>query len=482
MSRPSCSSRLPFRADCAAGQSAFWADRVTGSARLFIYEEDLIGGILIDMVLGTDTERIHFIGIGGIGMSALARFFLHEGKRVSGSDRAPSLITDALTREGATIFTTQVASNISPDIELVVYTEAMSPEQEEMVAARALGVPMVNYFEALGAVANDYYLIAVAGAHGKTTTTAMTVDILEAAGLDPTAIVGSLRSKTGSNFRAGKSKYAVVEACEYKRDFLHLEPDVLVITNVDYEHVDYYRDLADVQSAFRALAEKVPAEGFVIANVTDPNVAPVLTGLTCQVIDYREYLDLTLPLLQPGLHNRQNAAAASAAAVAVGVTAAVRAAALSAFAGTWRRFEYKGEVAGAPVYDDYAHHPKEVAAALAGARERYPDKKLLLVFQSHTYSRTHELFTDFVAALGKADQVVMLPIYAAREENVSGVTAEQLVSALQSAGTEAQVVTDSREAATRARALADAQTVIVVMGAGDVTKVASQLVPPQATF
>jgi UDP-N-acetylmuramate--alanine ligase len=428
----------------------------------------------------TAATRIHFIGIGGIGMSALARFFLHEGKLVSGSDRAPSAITDALAAEGATIFTTQVSRNVSPDIQLVVYTEAMSPEQEEMVAARALGVPMVNYFEALGAVANDYYLIAIAGAHGKTTTTAMTVDILEAAGLDPTAIIGSLRSKTGSNFRAGKSKYAVVEACEYKRDFLHLEPDVLVITNIDYEHVDYYRDLSDVQSAFRSLAEKVPAEGYVIAHVTDPNVAPVVAGLTCQVVDYRQYIDLTIPLTQPGLHNRQNAAAASAAAAVVGVEGAVRDAALAAFAGTWRRFEYKGVVNSAPIYDDYAHHPKEVAAALAGARELYPDKKLLVVFQSHTYSRTHELFADFVTALGKADRVLMLPIYAAREENVSGVTAESLVGAIGALGTTAEFVPAIEAAVTRVRELSTDDCVVMVMGAGNVTEVASLLVAPSS--
>ena len=187
----------------------------------------------------TSVNRIHFIGIGGIGMSALARFFLQEKKRVSGSDRAPSAITEALAKEGATIYSPQLAANITPDIELVVYTEAMSEDHEEMVAARALGVPMMNYFEALGLVATDYYLIAVSGSHGKTTTTAMLIDIFEAAGLDPTAVVGSLRAKTGSNFRPGKSKYAIVESCEYKCDFLHLDHDVLVITDIDVEHVDF---------------------------------------------------------------------------------------------------------------------------------------------------------------------------------------------------------------------------------------------------
>lgn len=420
-------------------------------------------------------KRIHFIGIGGIGMSALARFFLHDGKVVSGSDRAPSAITETLTSEGVIFSSPQVAQNVTADIEMVVYTEAMSPEHEEMIAARALGVPMMNYFEALGMVANGYYLIAVSGSHGKTTTTSMTADILEEAGFDPTVVVGSLRSKTGSNFRAGKSKYAVVEACEYKRDFLHLAPDVLVITNIDYEHVDYYKDLSDVQSAFRALAEKVPKDGFVIADTANPHVAPVVADLAATVIDYRQYINVQLPLRVPGLHNRLNAAAAKAAATAVGITATICDKALVDFSGTWRRFEYKGTVNGAPVYDEYAHHPKENAAAIAGARELHPEKRLLVVFQSHTYTRTQELFTDFAQELARADHVIMLPIYSAREENHSGVTAESLVEAINALGTTAEFVSSIESAVMRVRQLADHDGVVVVMGAGDVTKVASLL-------
>lgn len=423
----------------------------------------------------SQTKHIHFIGIGGIGMSALARFFLHEGKGVSGSDRAPSAITDALAKEGATIQSPQLAANITPDIELVVYTEAMLPDQEEMVAARALGVPMVNYFEALGMVANQYYLIAVAGSHGKTTTTAMLIDILEAAGLDPTAVVGSLRAKTGSNFRPGKSQYAVVEACEYKRDFLHLAPDVLVITNIDFEHVDYYRDLADVQSAFRELAEKVPETGAIIVDRSNPNVIPVLENVSAKIIDYRPDISLSLPLRQPGLHNRLNAAAATVAAKFLGVGSEVIEGALEQFAGTWRRFEYKGAVNGAPLYDDYGHHPTELRATFAGARELYPDKKLLVVFQSHTYSRTHELFADFVSALATADAVLILPIYAAREENVYGVTAEGMVEAVAATGVQAVYAPSLAEAEAQVRRMADENTVIITIGAGEVTKVASML-------
>jgi UDP-N-acetylmuramate--alanine ligase len=448
-------------------------------------------------------KHIHFIGIGGIGMSALARFWHHEGAVVTGSDREPSIITAGLEELGIAIDYKQngsiiydrksIISGLDPlsegsnpeagsgeksHIDLVVYTEAMSPDHPEMTAARALGVPMVNYFEALGQVANDYYLIAVAGSHGKTTTTAMIIDILEEGGLDPTGIVGSLRSKTKSNFRPGKSKYAVVEACEYKRDFLHLKPDVLVITNIEYEHVDYYRDLADVQSAFRTLAETIPAEGAIIANVTDANIAPVLVGLSTNIIDYRPQIDLSLKLRHPGMHNRMNAAAARSAAEFVGVETAKANEALEWFAGTWRRFEYKGEVSGAPVYDDYGHHPTELRATFAGVRELYPGHRLKVVFQSHTYSRTSELFNDFVSVLATADEVSLLPIYAAREDNVSGVTSDTLAAAIVDKGTPCTVYATIPACALAVKeSLAyDKKEVVLVIGAGPVTEVASLIV------
>lgn len=427
------------------------------------------------------TSNIYFIGIGGIGMSALARFFLHEGKTVSGSDRAASVITEALAVEGVTFFPSQVASNISSrqDLELIVYTEAMAPDQEEMVAARLLGVKVVNYFEALGMIANEYYLIAVAGTHGKTTTTGMLADVLEEAGLDPTVIIGSLRSKTGSNFRAGKSKYAVVEACEYKRDFMSLRPDVLVITNIEYEHVDYYKDLADVQSAFHALAVLVPEDGAIITAATDVNIAPILVGVQAKVIDYTKSLDLTIKLRQPGLHVRLDAAAATAVAGFLGVEREISDSALENFAGTWRRFEYKGEVLGTsvPVYDDYGHHPTEIRVTMAGARELYPNRKLIVVSQTHTYSRTAELFDDFVNVYAAADQVYLLPIYGAREENVSGVTSEQLVDAIVGRGTSAIMMQTAAGIAQTIRESLDPATpaVILVIGAGDVTAVAVEL-------
>lgn len=421
-------------------------------------------------------SRIHFIGIGGIGMSALARHFLAEKKVVGGSDRTLSPLTKALNGEGIQIFGEQVASNITKDIELVVYTEAMSKDHEEMVAAKKLGVPMLNYFEALGLAMNPYYLIAVAGTHGKTTTTAMITDIFEHLGKDPTAIIGSLRAKTKSNYRLGKSKYAIVEACEYKRDFLSLRPDILVITNLEFEHVDYYKDLKDVQAAFRTLAEQVNEGGVVVANTTDPNITPVVAGLTVPVVNYLDLLDLQLPLKQPGMHNRFNAAAALAVARREKLDLEQAKEALSHFTGTWRRFEYKGECNGALVYDDYAHHPTEIRATIDAARELYPDRKLTIAFQPHTFTRTKTLFTDFAKAFGLADAVVLLPIYAAREQNESGVSSRELSVKALEFSRDARFVESVAAAEEYFRKTLTDQDVLVVMGAGDVSELATLLV------
>lgn len=420
-------------------------------------------------------KHVHFVGIGGIGMSGLARLFLHEGKKVSGSDGKESALTQALVKEGAVVVYTQTADNITSDIDLVVYTEAMPHDHPELEAARVLGIKTINYFEGLGMIANEYYLVAVSGTHGKTTTTAMLIDIFEEASFDPSAIVGSLRSKTGSNYRAGKSKYFIVEACEYRRDFLTLQPDVLVITNLEHEHVDYYKDLASVQEAFREFALKVPEDGAIITNVTDPNITPILTGLSCTVMDYRQSIDVSLKLRQPGLHNRLNAAAASSAARFIGIELEVINTALENFAGTARRFEYKGDCNNAPVYDDYAHHPTEIAASIAGARELYPSKKLTVVFQPHTYSRTQELFADFVNVLSKADRVILVPIYAARKEEGYTKTSEDIVHELVSGGTDAEHFMTLNAAALSIKETVTVDDVVLVMGAGDVTQVANTL-------
>lgn len=420
-------------------------------------------------------KRIHFIGVGGIGMSSLARHFLTEKKHVSGSDVSLNFRTKALVTEGVQVFANQTAANITPDIELVIYTEAMSEDHEEMQAAQKLGVPMVNYFEALGYAMNPYYLIAIAGTHGKTTTTAMLTDVFEAAGKDPTAVIGSLRASTGSNYRAGKSKYAIVEACEYKDDFLHLKPDVLVITNLEYEHVDYYKDLAHVQASFRQLIEQVNEGGVVVTNPGDPHIAPILKDCPVPVINYNQYIDLDLPMKQPGLHNRLNAAAALAVAHHEKLPTEAANQALSTFAGTWRRFEHKGECNGAPVYDDYCHHPTEIRATIGGARELYPARRLVIVFQPHTYSRTKGLFNEFAKALGLADKIYVLPIYAAREENTSGVSSRELAVKTLEFNQTAEYAASVEEVTKKLQRELTSDDILVVMGAGDVSQVASDL-------
>jgi len=415
-------------------------------------------------------------------MSALARLFLCDGRSVSGSDRTPSPITEALEKEGVTFYPAQVPANLHatealPD--LVVYTEAMPHDHPELQEARALGIPTINYFEALGLVANKYRLIAVAGSHGKTTTTAMLIDIFEKAGLDPSAIVGSLRAETKSNYRKGKSTYFIVEACEYRRDFLSLTPDVLIITNLELEHVDYYKTLEDVQTAFCELVAQMREGGTLVANISDPALHPVIDAARTRdlhVVDYRTYVDPLLPLKVPGLHNRLNAAAALAAAALSGVSEEAAYEALSAFAGTWRRFEYKGEVNGAKIYDDYGHHPTAIRATIAGVRELYPDRTLTIVFQAHTYTRMNALFDDFVDALMRADRIYILPIYGAREENTSGITHEALAHRITESHGDVHTYETFDAVVGALKPTLSSEDVVLVMGAGDITAVAQELV------
>lgn len=423
-------------------------------------------------------NKIHFIGIGGIGMSALARHFVFEKKTVSGSDRALTDITKKLSEEGVQVFAEQMAENIHKDVELVVYTEAVTKDSEgwsELQTAKKLDIPTLNYFEALGLAMNPYYLIAVAGTHGKTTTTAMLTEIFENAEKDPTAVIGSLRAKTKSNYRAGKSKYAIVEACEYKRDFLHLKPDVLVITNIEHEHVDYYETLANVQKAFRELIELVDEKGVVITDTKSPTIAPILNDLEVEVINYNAQIDLSLHLKQPGLHNQLNAAAALTVAKHEKINLEDAKESLKNFTGTWRRFEYKGTLNGAPVYDDYAHHPTAIRATLSAAKEAHPEQRVVAVFQPHTFTRTVALFKDFAKAFAGADETILVPIYSAREENTTGVTSRELaVQALEYAPN--TTYADSLEQAEKElRGRVKTGDVVVVMGAGTVTKLAHRL-------
>lgn len=420
-------------------------------------------------------HTVHFIGVGGIGISAIARMMLLDGKEVSGSDMVESVVTEGLRKLGARIAIGHAAENIPEGADLVIYTIAVPENNPERAAARERGLHELSYPQALGIVSREKYTVAISGTHGKTTTTAMIGKIMTDAGFDPTVIVGSFFLDTESNLAVGSSKYLVVEACEYRRSFLNIEPSVAVITNIEDDHLDYYKDIDDIVSAFGEFASKVPETGAVVCDTADSNVSKAVKGTLGRVCDYAR---LSAPtLLVYGDHNIKNAQAAIAAAVAVGIDESSARKSLETFAGTWRRFEYKGRTyEGAAVYDDYAHHPTEVKATLAATKEAFPGARIIAVFQPHLFSRTKEHREGFRQALSIADRVILAPIYAAREPFDPSISSE-IIAAEMPAG-KAVALASFDEIARCARKEAGEGDVIIVMGAGDITTVGEKLVVP----
>jgi UDP-N-acetylmuramate--alanine ligase len=434
------------------------------------------------MKLGNETnefleaKRVHFIGIGGIGMSAVARMLLEQGKIVTGSDGTQSPITDELVSLGAEICIGHKAQNIGKDVEAVVYTVAIPKDNPELKEAVRRNGLLLTYAESLREISKSKYTVAISGTHGKTTTTSMIAEIMMDAKLDPTVIVGSLMKRTQSNFVFGHSKYFVVEACEYKRSFLNLEPSILVITNIDADHLDYYKDMKDIQRAFTEMILRVSPGGYIVCNPRDENVKPVLASARAKVIDYTQFQDERLQLKIPGMHNRENAAAALAVAHVLEVSTRGAKKTLSGFEGTWRRFDLKGKtVKGALVYDDYGHHPTEIRATLSGAREMYPEQKIIAVFQPHLYSRTKEHLEEFGACFADANEVVLAPIYAARESNDSSVTSAMVAEKISLHGQEAKSFDNFSIIKEYILSHAEKDDVIVMIGAGDIYTLSSEL-------
>ncbi len=427
-----------------------------------------------------ESRRVHFVGIGGIGMSALAQLLVERGERVSGSDREESPTTHLLRERGIAVHIGEEA-NLPQGVELVIYSDAVPAENAQRQAARAAGIRQISYFEMLGEVSRGARTLAVAGTHGKTTTTGMLAHILERCGKRPTAIVGSIvrdfsPPASGSNFLAGDPDLFVVEACEYRDHLLELSPEILVITNLELDHTDYFPSLSALQATFRTAIERVPAQGAIVAAVGDPNIAPLLSAAKARVIDYTIERAPKLRLI--GEFNAMNARAAKAAAKAGFPDLAEEDidAALVSFRGSWRRFEYKGEVGGALVYDDYAHHPTAIQKTLEAAREAFPDKKIIVAFHPHLYSRTRDLFEGFIAALARADRVILAPIYAARERDTHSVSSDTLAEAISAKGTDALSLHSFEEIERELTAIAAPGQLIITMGAGDIYKVADNLV------
>lgn len=386
-------------------------------------------------------KKAFFVGVGGIGISAVARLMLHYGAEVYGSDINQSNITSDLEALGLKFLQGQSADLIPEGVDLVVYTVAINTYEPALLPAIKFKFPSTiikSYPEMLGVLTAGKRTIAVSGTHGKTTTTAMIAQVLIDAGLDPSVVVGSLLSGHNSNLVIGSSDLFVVEACEYERDFLNLHPDILVITNIEAEHLDYYKDLHDVESAFTELVGQTSS--MVVADFTTPNAEQVCAEFSGGMVNYVDYLPNLPHLSVPGEHNRMDAAAAMAVGIALGIPEGQIKDSLAQFAGTWRRLEKKGETSdGVIVYDDYAHHPTEIRASLQGLRELYPtpDHRLIVVFQPHLYSRTKALFNEFTHSFTDADQVIILPIYFAREAKDPTISSEILAQAVCDAGTEA---------------------------------------------
>jgi UDP-N-acetylmuramate--alanine ligase len=413
-------------------------------------------------------KNIFFIGIGGIGMSALACMLKSHGINVSGSDSSNSKVTDNLIKEGIEVFIGHEKKHIENDFNAVIYTLAISNDNPELQKAKELNIPLFTYAEFLGKVSNDYKTIAVSGTHGKTTTTAMIAKVLEEGGLSPNVIVGSLLVDKGTNFVKGESDLFVVEACEYKRSFLNLSPWILVITNIEEDHLDYYKDLADIQNAFKVLAMKVPKEGFIITDTEDQNIKPVLEGVAASIIDYKKYIP-NYDLNVSGEHNLKNSACALALAKILNVSEEQSKTSLVNFKGTWRRFEFKGEMKnGAIVYDDYAHHPTEILATLNGLKSKFSNKKIVAFFQPHLYSRTKSLLNDFGKSFKDADMVYVLPIYAAREEFDDSISNSILKDKILENGTNSNILNNLEEINSKMEELGDSDTVFITLGAGDI--------------
>ncbi|MEE4315027.1 MAG: UDP-N-acetylmuramate--L-alanine ligase [Desulfofustis sp.] len=448
------------------------------------------------------TKRIHFVGIGGIGMSGIAELLANLGYRVSGSDLSRSRITDRLAELGCTV---RIGHNRewSAGADVVVTSSAIAAGNPEVVAAREAGIPVIMRAEMLAELMRlQKYGIAVAGSHGKTSTTSMVSWIMASAGLDPTIVVGGKVDCLGGNAKLGAGDFLVAEADESDGSFLKLAPVLEVITNIDLEHLDYYRDLDHVKESFLQFIDKVPFYGAAIVCLDDRHIAEILPeigkrtityGLTRQADFYAEDIVFAdgrvhftvkqndeelgpVDVAPPGRHNVYNALAAICVGFELGIPFAVMASALGSFAGVQRRMERKGEGCGITVVDDYGHHPTEIRATLAAIKQAWPDKRLVVLFQPHRYSRTKGLFNEFLTCFHLADELVMTDIYAASEEPIEGITGEALLAEIRRHGQRhTRYIADVNDIAGAIRDELRAGDLVLTLGAGNIVKAGEDL-------
>jgi UDP-N-acetylmuramate--alanine ligase len=443
-------------------------------------------------------KKIHFVGIGGIGMSGIAEILIDQGFRVSGSDRALSEVTEHLQSLGATIYEGHKAENLAADVDTLVYSSAVASENPELAEAERRKIPIVRRAEMLAEVMRLKYGIGIAGTHGKTTTTSMVSLVLLEGGFDPTVIVGGkLSGLGGTNARLGKGDFIVVEADEFDRSFLSITPTIAVLTTLETDHLDCYRDLEDIKGAFIQFANKVPFYGFIVLCLDEPALQDIMPqiskkklltyGLTPQAdiqaieIHHKEntstftvtrgFDDLGQITLQiPGKHNIQNALAAIAVGLQLGVPFSKVKAGIEKFTGVYRRWEKKGEVNGIAVYDDYAHHPTECRATLSGVKSGWR-RRVVCVFQPHLYSRTRDFYEEFGKAFLLADVLVLTDVYPAREEPIQGVTGELIANAAKQFGhKDVHYIQDKKQLPEYLKKNTRPGDIVITMGAGDIWK------------
>jgi UDP-N-acetylmuramate--alanine ligase len=456
-------------------------------------------------------QQIHFVGIGGIGMSGIAEVLLNLGYRVSGSDLKSSAVTQRLVGLGATVFEGHRAENIA-GAEVVVTSSAIAGENPEVVEAHRLHLPVIQRAEMLAELMRLKYGIAIAGMHGKTTTTSMVAAVLAGGGLDPTVVVGGRVDAMGSNARLGKSRYLVAEADESDRSFLKLSPILSVVTNIDREHMDCYRNMRDVKKTFLEFMDRVPFYGMVVACNDDPLLRRLLPEVQRRTVTYgtKRGSDFLIRLAEtgasaareggdsqplsrfrvgyrkkdlgeftlhvPGVHNILNATAAIAVGVGLDVEAEAIRAALDQFRGVDRRFQLRGREAGVSVIDDYGHHPTEIKATLAAARQ-CGFRKIHVVFQPHRYTRTRDLMEEFTTAFADADSLLVLEIYAASEKPIDGVSGDALARSIRNRGEkDARYASSFSEAVNLATEAAATGDMILTLGAGSVSQLGPMIV------
>ena len=428
------------------------------------------------------TKKIHLIGIGGIGMSGLAQILHERGNIITGSDIEESGLIQKMKDKGININIGHSDDNLANDTQKVIYSSAIPQNNPELIKAKELNLPLLSYAEAIKEFTHDSYTIAVAGTHGKTTVTALSALALIAGHKDPTVIIGSqLKEFDNQNYRLGSDDYFIVEACEYKRNFLNYSPNIIILTNIEAEHLDYFKDLKDYKNAFKEFISKLSEDGFIIANGDDENVLDIVKDADAQVILFHDDDERLkqIELQIPGDFNKLNALCALILGQILNIERKIILKEFAKFQGTWRRFEILGRFYNMTVISDYAHHPTAINETLKATLEKYPGSKICCIFQPHQYNRTKKFLNEFGQAFKKAKTVILPNIYEVRDkkEDIESIKPDDLAESIRNNGTQAVLKYEYEEIKKFLEDNKSEFDILLVMGAGDIWKFAEHYLP-----